>query len=274
MSKGISLPLSLKNKAFIFRGGGLGDFILTLPLIYHVQKSYREVTVITKPPYFCLVKKNPNLLALLDLDLGLAQVSRQIQGADIFTFWDDYEWKNELQSLGANQIFILQSKPTIGPHIVEAMFNNSNTPFSASLFTRACLGDKWKMNFNLWIHPGSGANHKNMPLSFYKNLAENWLNKKYTHQVTFCFGEADQILFKSFRKEDLICSERIKLIQPSSIDDYKKNLMEGTYEFWGNDSGPSHLAANLGIPTNICYRTTNPSIWKPTGPRVNIHDFS
>ncbi|MBT3666686.1 MAG: hypothetical protein HN548_04340 [Opitutae bacterium] len=274
MSKGISVPLTLKDKAFIFRGGGLGDFILTLPLISHIQKSYREVTVLTKPSYFCLVNKPQNLLALLDLDLGLSQVSKRIQGADIFTFWDDCEWKNELQSLGANQIFILQSRPTTGSHIVEAMFNKSNTPFSSSLFSRAWLGDKWKRNFNMWIHPGSGANYKNMPLSFYKTLAENWLKKKNTHQVTFCFGEADQRFLNSFKKENLICSDRIKFVQPLSIDDYKKNLMQGTYEFWGNDSGPSHLAANLGIPTNICYRTTKSSIWKPTGPRVYIHDFS
>ena len=49
--------------------------------------------------------------------------------------------------------------------------------------------------------------------------------------------------------------------------------MQGVCEFWGNDSGPGHLAANLGIPTNICFRSTKSSIWRPTGPRVNIHEF-
>ena len=52
MSKETSLPLTFKEKAIVFRGGGLGDFILTLPLLSHIQNSYREVIFLTKPSYF------------------------------------------------------------------------------------------------------------------------------------------------------------------------------------------------------------------------------
>ena len=54
MSKETSLPLTYKEKAIVFRGGGLGDFILTLPLLAHIQNSYREVILLTKPSYFSL----------------------------------------------------------------------------------------------------------------------------------------------------------------------------------------------------------------------------
>ena len=125
----------------------------------------------------------------------------------------------------------------------------------------------------MWIHPGSGGEYKNMPFSFYKNLAETWLKEKNSNRVTFCFGEADRKIFKTFKEEEFLFSGRIKYFQPSSIEEYKNKLSEGVFEFWGNDSGPGHLAANLGIPTNICFRSTNSSIWRPTGPRVNIHEF-
>jgi len=128
MSKEISLPLTSKKKAIVFRGGGLGDFILTLPLLAHIQNSYCDVILLTKPSYFSLVNKGEGVLELLDLDLGLSQISKRIERADIFTFWDDVEWKNELQDLGANQVFILPTRPIAGPHIVEAMFEKMNTP--------------------------------------------------------------------------------------------------------------------------------------------------
>ena len=273
MSKETSLPLTFKEKAIVFRGGGLGDFILTLPLLSHIQNSYREVIFLTKPSYFSLVNKRNGLPKLFDLDHGLSQISKKIKGADIFTFWDDIEWKHELQNLGANQIFILASRPTEGPHIVRVMFEKMNTPFLSSILSNAWIGDDWSKNSNMWIHPGSGGEYKNMPFSFYKNLAETWLKKKSSNLVTFCFGEADWKIFKTFEETKFLFSGRIKYVQPSSVEEYKSNLREGVFEFWGNDSGPGHLAANLGIPTNICFRSTNSSIWRPTGPRVNIHEF-
>jgi ADP-heptose:LPS heptosyltransferase len=274
MSKEISLPLTFRDKAIVFRGGGLGDFILTLPLLSYIQNSYREVVFLTKPAYFFLVNKRNGLPELFDLDHGLSQISKKIEGADIFTFWYDIEWKDELQNLGANQIFILASRPTEGSHIVRVMFEKMNTPFLPSILSNAWIGDDWSKNSNMWIHPGSGGEYKNMPFSFYKNLAENWLKKKSSNLVTFCFGEADWKIFKTFKETKFLFSGRVKYVQPSSVEEYKSNLSEGVFEFWGNDSGPGHLAANLGIPTNICFRSTNSSIWRPTGPRVNIHEFS
>ena len=79
--------------------------------------------------------------------------------------------------------------------------------------------------------------------------------------------------FKNFKEVNFIFSARIKSVHPRSVEEYKNNLIQGVCEFWGNDSGPGHLAANLGIPTNICFRSTKSSIWRPTGPRVNIHEF-
>ena len=44
-------------------------------------------------------------------------------------------------------------------------------------------------------------------------------------------------------------------------------------QFMGNDSGPGHLAANLGIPVKIAFRGTNQSVWSPTGFRVKTYDW-
>ena len=40
--------------------------------------------------------------------------------------------------------------------------------------------------------------------------------------------------------------------------------------FVGNDSGISHLAAAVGTPVQAFFQTTDPKIWSPRGPSVNI----
>ena len=40
--------------------------------------------------------------------------------------------------------------------------------------------------------------------------------------------------------------------------------------FIGNDSGISHLAAAVGTPVTAFFRTTDPRIWAPRGPAVNV----
>lgn len=38
----------------------------------------------------------------------------------------------------------------------------------------------------------------------------------------------------------------------------------------GNDSGPTHLAAALGVPTVAVYRSSDPRLWSPWGPKVSV----
>jgi ADP-heptose:LPS heptosyltransferase len=40
--------------------------------------------------------------------------------------------------------------------------------------------------------------------------------------------------------------------------------------YLGNDSGITHLAAMLGIPTIALFGPTDPAIWQPPGPSVEV----
>lgn len=40
--------------------------------------------------------------------------------------------------------------------------------------------------------------------------------------------------------------------------------------FVGNDSGPTHLAALLGVPTVVLFGPSDPSVWAPVGPHVHV----
>ena len=40
--------------------------------------------------------------------------------------------------------------------------------------------------------------------------------------------------------------------------------------YLGNDSGITHLAAMLGVPTLALFGPTDPLIWRPLGPSVRV----
>lgn len=270
----LSLPEKKKCRAFLIRGGGLGDFILSLPLLNYIQSSYDEVFVLTKPSYFCLIESEKKNTEFFELDLGISQFGNRLRNSDIFTFWKDEEWIAELKRYHVQDIFILPAKPIFPPHIIESIFNALSINSPDSFMTTPYLGDHWAQNSTLWIHSGSGSETKNIPFSFYKKLSDDWLHNNQENKVVFSFGEADRDALELFKNETFCNSDRIQMIVPSSIERYKEILLKGVAQFWGNDSGPSHLAANLGIPTNVCFRSTNPKIWRPTGPRVRVHEFT
>ncbi|HAX44810.1 MAG TPA: hypothetical protein DCY80_19905, partial [Solibacterales bacterium] len=43
--------------------------------------------------------------------------------------------------------------------------------------------------------------------------------------------------------------------------------------YLGNDSGPTHVAAALGLPTLALFGPTNPKVWAPRGRRVRVMDL-
>lgn len=40
--------------------------------------------------------------------------------------------------------------------------------------------------------------------------------------------------------------------------------------FFGHDSGLSHLAGVLGVPTVVLFGATDPAVWAPSGPAVRV----
>lgn len=262
-----------KGRAICFRGGGLGDFILTLPLIDYLIKNYFEVCLVTKTSYFCMVEQSK--IKCIDLNLGMNQFEISLDGADVFSFWNDEEWVGELRDKGVKSIYTLCSRPNVPPHMVESLLNIVKPGyFSREFLVTPWLGDRWKKNSTLWIHPGSGSKKKNMPAEFFFDLANQWIKSNDQNNVTFSCGPADELILGQIRSSFFTNHERVKQVKPNSINEFKSLLKGGVSHFWGNDSGPSHLAANLGIPTNVCFRYPNSIIWAPTGPRVKIYDFT
>ena len=94
-----------------------------------------------------------------------------------------------------------------------------------------------------------------------------------SRKVIFSFGEADHKLLNNFKESELLKSPRIEVLNSLNLKELRDKMVLLADKFLGNDSGPGHLAANLGIPVEIGFRRTNQSVWKPTGPRVKTYDW-
>ena len=86
---------SQSRKAILFRTGGLGDFVLTVPLLREIGRHFDEVLLITRPRYFSFADSLGFSLKLGDADIFDAKRVDFVQGATVFTFWSDDDWVDD-----------------------------------------------------------------------------------------------------------------------------------------------------------------------------------
>ncbi len=102
---------------------------------------------------------------------------------------------------------------------------------------------------SLVIHPFSGSARKNWPLDRYRELVD-----KLALPVEWTAGP----------EEELAGAIRFHGLQELA------RWMGGARIYLGNDSGISHLAAAIGLPTVVLFGPTNPAVWGPRGESVRL----
>lgn len=116
------------------------------------------------------------------------------------------------------------------------------------------------------VHPGSGSPKKNWPLNNFLVLAAE-LERANCGSAVFVAGEADEAIAAELRKNGMPfpLSENRPVMETAS-------MLSACKCYVGNDSGVTHLAAALGVPTVALFGTTDPARWAPRGPHVTVID--
>lgn len=116
------------------------------------------------------------------------------------------------------------------------------------------------------LHPGSGSRKKVWPLKNFFALLRHLQNRIRT-KFLIVFGPAEgpevQQAFEEMGSPHLVLAKGLSLVQLASV-------MEGCRLFIGNDSGISHLAVALGVPTLAIFGPTDQRVWSPRGEKVEI----
>jgi hypothetical protein len=115
------------------------------------------------------------------------------------------------------------------------------------------------------LHPGSGGRRKCWPATRFEHLAEYL--RRIGRPAAFLIGPVESEQWPA----DLVrhWQRRYELIQPADLIELSERLSRAGL-FVGNDSGPAHLAAQLGVPTIALFGPTSPAVWQPVGPLVQV----
>ena len=180
-----------------------------------------------------------------------------------------------LTSLGL-EVMTFPSRPPEGKriHLVGHIFNTTGVPRPdvAPLLRptdnglhyadRALAEMGLRPGGYLAIHPGSGSESKNYPIGFWRESARQ-AEKDLDIPTVFILGPADTKL------KDMLENEGVRMVEGLNLDQLAGFLCRVAV-YAGCDSGVSHLAAGLGVPTVAVFGPTDPACWAPQGPRVQV----
>ena len=267
---------SLLSRVVLFRSGGLGDILLTIPLLWILKQKFKEVFVVTPSKYHFLLKEYDGELSIHDLDDIDNSCEVLVENSMVISFWKDKEWIETMRSRGVATIISLEARPKLGPHFSVSLFNHLGWSISKEQLNQVWLPINKQFSGQplrtLWIHPGSGSPKKNLSIDRYYEFAQKWLSQSSEKRVFFSFGEADSSIYEKFIHSSLNKNPRVDSVLYENLRVFCDDLRNRADVFMGNDSGPAHLAAMSGIPSHVWFRSTSPKIWSPLGSRVEIYE--
>jgi heptosyltransferase III len=280
------------GKILVIRGGAIGDFILTIPVLQALKKHFPEthLEVLGYPK-----------VANLAVEAGWAQSTKSIEAPGLARFFaprgpvppewlqyfaqfdiiitylfdPDALFQNNVSSSGKHHYIKGPHRPNekLNLHAVDVFLKPLE---KLAIYETGLLPDlsrlgsiqtkNQKETIQIAIHPGSGSPKKNWPLNKWKDLLQQLLVAPEV-KILVVAGEAEREIAEEFVQ--CFPSARTHLMMNKPLDDVSRALSQSE-AFIGHDSGISHMAAALELPSVILWGPTNMNIWRPVGKRVTI----
>ena len=278
-----------EKKLLIYHQGALGDFVLTFPALTRLKKRFAPLDAVCKPQ-----------LGELTQSLGLIDSWFSQDGARFATLFSntpDPDLKALLNSYDEIILFSFSKdlarsikkirnhpvhripprpEPTENIHVALHLLKN--------LTTRGLIGEENDLHavenfspslrqgvFNnslnsrkVYLHPGASSQKKMWNLKNFLQL-DNLLGSD-GYITEYIIGPADEFLTEALQTDD---SHQKVVHMPEKILALA-DLLKTAGGFIGNDSGVSHLAAYLGLPTVTVFGPSDPVMWRPIGAKVAI----
>jgi ADP-heptose:LPS heptosyltransferase len=291
------------SSVLVIHQGALGDFILALPALETLRHAFPHAKLIIMgyPRILELVEKRFYADEILSIDQkGMAsffvregvldfQLSQYFETFDlIVVFGKEGESTiiRNLRKVCQGRILHIHSFPPwdekvhLTDHLLK-QFARYGFPESRSTpklhlkeSDREWAGDFWKSkgvtpeerSKVIVLHPGSGGKRKVWPLDRFLNLT-HMLQDQHGSRILIVLGPAEgpevQRAFEGMGPTPPILAKGLALLQLASV-------MEGCRFFVGNDSGISHMAAALGLPTVVIFGPTDRRVWSPRGEKTFV----
>jgi heptosyltransferase-3 len=286
------------KRILIIRTGGLGDFILSLPLMRALATTWpdAELEVLGRPEIAVLAGSliacgrsiDDHRFARLFSDTPLEMSDAGAVYLSSFDFvvsflgTPDSDFGRKLRSIVSRTLFIPAAAPgtkhavtqflealkssveaQVDDHIprieLSAEARDAGVQLLQSLLGRAMC------KRSVIVHVGSGGRRKNWPPHLFVQVIRLFLGAG--SQVILLQGEADEdAVRKVLAQVQVPVLEGASLVQVAGVIACCQLVI-------GNDSGISHLAAAVGTPLVCLFGPTEPAVWQPLGSAVCVLKF-
>jgi heptosyltransferase III len=274
----------MNGRILVIRGGAIGDFIVTLPVLRALRNAF--------PGVHLEVLGYPHI-AELALAGGLVDAVKPIDSRPLASFFarggslpdalaDYFAGFHLVLSFlyDPDQIFrlnvarVTEAQFIQGPHRPDEQTDTTASAQFLVPLQKLGIFDSDPVpqltlsaappSGRLALHPGSGSVTKNWPASRWEELLERLLaDADMTVQIVG--GEAEGGLLERLAanrpQERLVTSRNLPLTELARV-------LAGCRAFVGHDSGISHLAAAVGLPTLALWGPTREVLWRPGGAHV------
>lgn len=280
------------GRILIVHQGALGDFILALPAIKAIRQFLQ--------PVWLEIMGHPWILRLVErryyadgvTDVNMAEMAPLFQeGAHLpesmckyftsfdaaFVFGKGVAFELNLRLVGVKRVFIIPPFPEERMHMVDHHLSSlmalgiRSDPTLPKIFLRQ-EDEEWAEAFlrqRRWaggiiaLHPGAGSRKKIWPPLRFADVGRILAQNGWG--LLIIQGPADEEVvgevLRGLNGVPHLVLRHLPLIRLGA-------LLRNTSLFIGNDSGISHLAAALGVPTVAIFGPTDPLVWAPRGEKA------
>jgi heptosyltransferase-3 len=274
------------QRALVIRGGALGDFLLTLPVLAALREAAPEarLEMLAYPGIAKLARAGRLIDEARSIEYGplagfftqgsvLDPALRDYFGSfDVvvsYLYDPDGIFADNLRAAGVGHLMQGPARPTDTAHAIDQLAGPL-TELGLALPTRATrldFGADKAAPPTIALHPGSGGAAKNWPAEHWRLLAE-WLLAAYPDlHIAVIGGEADSAALEAMR--GLAPDERVASWHNLPLDQLATRLAS-CRAYLGHDTGVSHLAAVAGVPSLLLFGPTDPGVWAPPHEQVRV----
>lgn len=272
----------------IIRPGALGDTLLTLPVIQAIRERYAasQITFVGKAAFFPLLQASGLVTETMDYEdarwselfspRGIRHPVLQtlLRDCQLVICWlrdQDGGIEHNLRNATEGRIIVAPGRPQEGTgiHISDYLANiisvtPEKEPRLKLNYPDHMKGYDYKTYFA--IHPGSGGARKCWPIENYAEVIR-WLWQRDIPVLALA-GPADEGRLNAlWRLLPPPSPARLHILENAPLLQVAYALQQ-CRGYLGNDSGITHLAALLGIPTVALFIASDPTIWRPRGSSV------
>jgi heptosyltransferase-2 len=274
------------QRALVVRGGALGDFLLTLPVLHALRTCApaSRLEVLAYPGIASLARTSGLVDQVRSIEYGpLAgfftrggtldpELQKFFGSFDLvvsYLYDPDGIFAENLRTSGVKRLVEGPSRVTGTSHAIDqlaAPLATLGIPL-AGRSTRLAVASAAETRTTLALHPGSGSPAKNWPTNCWRELAERLLEAQPNIRIAIVGGEADAAALQSMRS--LTANARVSFWENLPMDTLASRLA-GSALYAGHDTGISHLAAATGTPCLLLFGPTDPGIWAPPHDHVRV----